>query len=125
MSAEPRGEVCRQFTTALERGSRARSALALLRALRTVPQSTLPSCEPRQEPWTATPLESGLAGHRRGTHIGRAIALALADAGAKVAVNVRVSRDEGRPWWMRSRGAAATAVLVVGPTSRKRAESTR
>jgi 3-oxoacyl-[acyl-carrier protein] reductase len=31
-----------------------------------------------------------------GRNIGRAIALALADAGAKVAVNVRVSRDEGQ-----------------------------
>jgi 3-oxoacyl-[acyl-carrier protein] reductase len=31
-----------------------------------------------------------------GRNIGRAIALALADAGAKVAVNVRASRDEGQ-----------------------------
>src|SRR5512140_1417256 len=31
-----------------------------------------------------------------GRNIGRAIALALADAGARVAVNVRASRDEGQ-----------------------------
>jgi len=31
-----------------------------------------------------------------GRNIGRAIALALADAGAAVAVNVRASRDEGQ-----------------------------
>ncbi len=40
-----------------------------------------------------------------GRNIGRAIALALADAGAKVVVNVRASRDEAEAVAKRDRGA--------------------
>ena len=52
-----------------------------------------------------------------GRNIGRAIALAFADAGAKVAVNVRTSRDEGQAvvdealWPTRHRGQQRRGTL--------------
>jgi 3-oxoacyl-[acyl-carrier protein] reductase len=48
-----------------------------------------------------------------GRNIGRAIALALADAGAKLAVNVRVSRDEGQAVVDEIAARGGHALLVV------------
>jgi 3-oxoacyl-[acyl-carrier protein] reductase len=48
-----------------------------------------------------------------GRNIGRAIALALADAGAKVAVNVRASRDEGQAVVNEIAARGADALLVA------------
>jgi 3-oxoacyl-[acyl-carrier protein] reductase len=54
-----------------------------------------------------------------GRNIGRAIALALADAGAKVAVNVRASRDEGQAVVDEIAARGGDAVLVVADVTRR------
>jgi 3-oxoacyl-[acyl-carrier protein] reductase len=54
-----------------------------------------------------------------GRNIGRAIALALADAGAKVAVNVRASRDEGEAVVNEIAARGADALLVVADVTRR------
>jgi 3-oxoacyl-[acyl-carrier protein] reductase len=56
-----------------------------------------------------------------GRNIGRAIALALADAGAKVAVNVRASRNEGRSVVDEIAAHGGEALLAMADVS-KRAE---
>jgi 3-oxoacyl-[acyl-carrier protein] reductase len=54
-----------------------------------------------------------------GRNIGRAIALALADAGAKVAVNVRASRDEGQAVVDEIAGRGGDALLVAADVTRR------
>jgi 3-oxoacyl-[acyl-carrier protein] reductase len=54
-----------------------------------------------------------------GRNIGRAIALALADAGAKVAVNVRASRDEGQGVVDEISAQGGEAMLVVADVTRR------
>ena len=54
-----------------------------------------------------------------GRNIGRAIALALADAGAKVAVNVRASRDEGRAVADEIEARGGEAMLAVADITRR------
>ena len=54
-----------------------------------------------------------------GRNIGRAIALALADAGAKVAVNVRASRDEGQAVVDEIVARGGDAVLVVADVTQR------
>jgi len=54
-----------------------------------------------------------------GRNIGRAIALALADAGAKVAVNVRVSRDEGQAVVDKIAARGGHALLVVADVTER------
>ena len=56
-----------------------------------------------------------------GRNIGRAIALALADEGAQVVVNVRASRDEARPSSTRSSPRGGDALLVARRRHRARA----
>ena len=54
-----------------------------------------------------------------GRNIGRAIALALADAGAKVAVNVRVSRDEGQAVVDEIAARGGDALLVAADVTQR------
>src|SRR5205823_2156544 len=54
-----------------------------------------------------------------GRNIGRAIALALADAGAKVAVNVRASRNEGQAVVDEIVARGGDAVLVVADVTQR------
>jgi len=54
-----------------------------------------------------------------GRNIGRSIALALADAGAKVAVNVRASRDEGKAVVDEIVARGGDAVLVVADVTQR------
>jgi 3-oxoacyl-[acyl-carrier protein] reductase len=54
-----------------------------------------------------------------GRNIGRAIALALADAGAKVAVNVRASRDEGQAVVDEIVARGGDALLVVADVTQR------
>src|SRR6478735_6855774 len=54
-----------------------------------------------------------------GRNIGRAIALALADAGAKVAVNVRASRDEGQAVVDEIAARGGDAVLVAADVTQR------
>jgi len=54
-----------------------------------------------------------------GRNIGRAIALALADAGAKVAVNVRASRDEGQAVVEEIAARGGAAMLVVADVTQR------
>src|SRR5882672_10470844 len=54
-----------------------------------------------------------------GRNIGRAIALALADAGAKVAVNVRVSRDEGQAVVDEIAARGGDALLIAADVTRR------
>ena len=54
-----------------------------------------------------------------GRNIGRAIALALADAGAKVAVNVRASRDEGQAVVDEIAARGGNALLVAADVSQR------
>ena len=54
-----------------------------------------------------------------GRNIGRAIALALADAGAAVAVNVRASRDEGEAVAKEIAARGGEALLVVADVTRR------
>ena len=54
-----------------------------------------------------------------GRNIGRAIALALAHAGAKVAVNVRASHDEGRSVVDEIVGRGGDAMLAVADVTRR------
>jgi len=54
-----------------------------------------------------------------GRNIGRAIALALADAGAKVAVNVRASRDEGQAVVHEIAAHGGDALLVVADVTQR------
>jgi 3-oxoacyl-[acyl-carrier protein] reductase len=68
----------------------------------------------------STPLEGKVAlVTGAGRNIGRAIALALADAGAKVAVNVRVSRDEGQAVVDEIAGRGGHALLVVADVTER------
>ena len=68
----------------------------------------------------STPLEGKVAlVTGAGRNIGRAIALALADAGAKVAVNVRVSRDEGQAVVNEIAGRGGHALLVVADVTER------
>ena len=68
----------------------------------------------------STPLEGKVAlVTGAGRNIGRAIALALADAGAKVAVNVRVSRDEGQAVVDEIAGRGGYALLVVADVTER------
>lgn len=54
-----------------------------------------------------------------GRNIGRAIALALADAGAKVAVNVRASRGEGQSVVDEIAAAGGDAMLVLADVTQR------
>jgi 3-oxoacyl-[acyl-carrier protein] reductase len=54
-----------------------------------------------------------------GRNIGRAIALALADVGAQVAVNVRASRDEGQSVVDEIAARGGDAVLVVADVTQR------
>src|ERR1700681_291157 len=54
-----------------------------------------------------------------GRNIGRAIALALADAGAKVAVNVRASRDEGQAVVNEIAARGGDALLVAADVTQR------
>jgi 3-oxoacyl-[acyl-carrier protein] reductase len=54
-----------------------------------------------------------------GRNIGRAIALALADAGAKVTVNVRVSRDEGQSVVDEIAARGGDALLVAADVTQR------
>src|SRR5437773_11473451 len=54
-----------------------------------------------------------------GRNIGRAIALALADAGARVAVNVRASRDEGQAVVDEIASRGGVALLVMADITRR------
>ena len=54
-----------------------------------------------------------------GRNIGRAIALALADAGAKVAVNVRASRDEGQAVVDEIAARGGNALLVAADVTQR------
>ena len=54
-----------------------------------------------------------------GRNIGRAIALALADAGAKVAVNVRTSRDEGQSVVEEIRTLGGEAMLIAADVTER------
>jgi len=54
-----------------------------------------------------------------GRNIGRAIALALADAGAKVAVNVRASRDEGQSVVDEIASRGSEAMLVAADVTQR------
>jgi len=54
-----------------------------------------------------------------GRNIGRAIALALADAGAKIAINVRASHDEGEAVVNEIAGRGVDAVLVMADVTRR------
>ncbi len=54
-----------------------------------------------------------------GRNIGRAIALALADAGAKVAVNVRASRDEGQAVVDEIAASGGDALLAVADVTQR------
>ncbi|HEU5296455.1 MAG TPA: SDR family NAD(P)-dependent oxidoreductase [Burkholderiaceae bacterium] len=54
-----------------------------------------------------------------GRNIGRAIALALADAGAAVAVNVRASRDEGESVAHEIGARGGAALLVMADVTRR------
>ncbi len=54
-----------------------------------------------------------------GRNIGRAIALALADAGAKVAVNVRASRDEGQAVVDEIAARGGDAMLVAADVTQR------
>jgi NAD(P)-dependent dehydrogenase (short-subunit alcohol dehydrogenase family) len=67
-----------------------------------------------------TPLEGKVAlVTGAGRNIGRAIALALADAGAKVAVNVRASSDEGQSVVDEVVAAGGDALLVVADVAQR------
>ena len=68
----------------------------------------------------AAPLEGKVAlVTGAGRNIGRAIALALADAGAKVAVNVRASRDEGQAVVDEIAARGGEALLVVADITQR------
>jgi len=68
----------------------------------------------------STPLEGRVAlVTGAGRNIGRAIALSLADAGAKVAVNVRVSRDEGEAVVNEIAARGGEAMLVVADVTQR------
>src|SRR5256885_6261341 len=54
-----------------------------------------------------------------GRNIGRAIALAIADAGAKVAVNVRASRDEGQTVADEIAACGGDALLVTADVTQR------
>ena len=54
-----------------------------------------------------------------GRNIGRAIALALADAGAKVVVNVRASRDEGQAVVDEIAARGGDAMLVTADVTQR------
>ena len=68
----------------------------------------------------STPLEGKVAlVTGAGRNIGRAIALALADAGANVAVNVRASRDEGQAVVDEITSRGGKALLVAADVSQR------
>jgi 3-oxoacyl-[acyl-carrier protein] reductase len=68
----------------------------------------------------STPLEGKVAlVTGAGRNIGRAIALALADAGAKVAVNVRANRDEGQAVVDEITARGGDALLVAADVTQR------